>query len=104
MGKSRLTRYWRDTVASAGAAVVVARATPTGRNDPFHPIAALVKRSFGLRSSGPGDDRLGVLTRGLRERGVTDEAGGPFLAPLLGIPLDERTKHRACPLRAAGTA
>jgi len=89
MGKSRLTRYWRDAVTS-DATVVITRATPNGRNDPFHPVTGLVTRSLGLRSAGSGDDRLDLLALGLRKHGIDDDDAVPLLAPLLGIALGDR--------------
>ena len=84
IGKSRLARHWRDVVGLTGANVIVARATSNGRNHPFHPIVALLEKTFGLRH-GSTDERLSCLGRGLREIGVDDAVAVPFLAPLLGV-------------------
>ena len=84
MGKSRLARHWCDVVAPTGANVVVARATSNGRNHPFHPIVALLEKTFGL-GHGSTDERLSCLAAGLRAIGVDDAVAVPFLAPLLGV-------------------
>jgi len=84
MGKSRLARHWCDVVAPTGANVVVARATSNGRNHPFHPIVALLEKTFGL-GHGSTDERLSCLAAGLRAIGIDDAVAVPFLAPLLGV-------------------
>ena len=84
MGKSRLARHWCDVVGPTGANVVVARATSNGRNHPFHPIVALLEKTFGL-GHGSTDERLSRLAAGLRAIGVDDAVAVPFLAPLLGV-------------------
>ena len=91
VGKSRLTRYWRDTVASAGATVVVA---PGDAGRTQRPVPSHCERSSGDASASgrptPATTAWASWHVGCTSAGSGDDVRFFLIAPLLGIPLDSR--------------
>jgi hypothetical protein len=104
LGKSRLVRVLRDSVAPpsggsptdsssgvvANAAVVEWYCSPYHQDSPFYPIIDYFDRAYRLSREPDPAQRLDRLITRLREDGVPDPEDQALLAALLSVPTGDR--------------
>ena len=89
IGKSRLVREFRRTLAGDGHAVFDCRCSPDHASSAFHPLIEALRKELRLAASAPAGLALGRIRAMLARSGMPDEVAVALLAELLSLPLPE---------------
>lgn len=84
-GKSRLAAEARYNAITSGAQVFDFGCLPYYTNSPLWPVTETLKRSIGILSTTPNDERVELITSFLDNIGVPHDVGVPQLASMLGF-------------------
>lgn len=91
MGKSRLTRAFRDRLSGQPHRWVELRASKFHRHTAFYPLSKLIRQSFGLSADQSAPEQLARLEEGLASRGIGSGDAAPLFAGLLGLSAPDDT-------------
>jgi len=85
IGKSRLIRQFRETLATRPHSWLEHFCSPFDLNTPFAPIVDLLAESFIWSGNETADERMAALEKGLRAAGLKLEETIPLVAEMLNL-------------------
>jgi class 3 adenylate cyclase/tetratricopeptide (TPR) repeat protein len=90
IGKSRLVRTFKETLAGEPHTWIECSGSPYHQNTPFYAVVDMLQQGLAWRGDEAVTERVGALEQSLALAGVAPPEAVPLLAPLLGLPVPER--------------